>query len=95
MLRGVGNIGIDATNWRAAVECVAARNEAISERFDPPIERNHFTVLTEILDHLDNVNTLADRYKAVVNVDVTRLLELEERIRFREQELIRMIFNVA
>jgi len=94
MLRKNG-IGIDAVDWRLVVSLVNRTNEAITERLEPTISQNHFTALSSMLEYLEEVNRLVARYQEIVSTDVKRLNALEERIRFREQELRRLFFKTA
>jgi len=92
MLRSTGGIGLDALRWRTAVNRVGTKNDAITEKLNPMINWNHFTSLTEILERLEEVNALAERYKEVVGADVDRLRELEERLRRGDGEMAAHMF---
>ena len=87
MLRSMAGIGINVINWRTVVNRIATKNQEISERLEPEISCNYFAALTTMLEHLEEVNTLVDRYQEVINADVILLQRLEHRIMIRDLEL--------
>ena len=88
MLRGTGTIGMNFHDWRIAVNNIETKNEAIGDKFNADSSRtqNYFPALIDMLDHLEEVDRLAVRYRDAVTEDISRMRELERRMRERDLE---------
>lgn len=86
-LRRAGSIGINTIIWQTEVNRVSTRNNAITKRLNPTVNRSNFTVLRRMLDHVESINKLSQRYKSVVSEDVRRMRSVSTRMEQNQKDL--------
>jgi len=86
-LRRAGSIGIDTISWQREINRVSSRNDAITQRLNPTINRTSFRTLSRMLERLESINQLAVRYQTVVRSDVNRMRLVSIRMSQSQQDL--------